>query len=67
MRPRKVSFEIVRDQGKNDLDGQPLKVVQSTPSLKKGSPTRKFGLGKEAVFGQRENEGYQGNDIGVGH
>lgn len=37
----------MREQGKNDLHGQPLRVVQSTPSLKKGSPTRKMSLGKE--------------------
>ena len=38
---------MVREQGKNDLHGQPLRVVQSTPSLKKGSPARKMSLGKE--------------------
>lgn len=37
----------MREQGKNDLHGQPLRVVQSTPSLKKGSPKRKMSLGKE--------------------
>ncbi|KAL9985509.1 hypothetical protein ACROYT_G007924 [Oculina patagonica] len=45
VRQRKVSFELVREQGKTDLGGQPLRVVQSTPSLKKGSPTRKLSLG----------------------
>ena len=50
VRPRKVSFDMVRDQGKSDLGGQPLKVVQSTPSLKKGGSPRKFILGKEAGF-----------------
>lgn len=50
VRPRKVSFDVVRDQGKSDLGGQPLKVVQSTPSLKKGGSPRKFILGKEAGF-----------------
>lgn len=47
VRQRKVCFDLVREQGKNDLHGQPLRVVQSTPSLKKGSPTRKMSLGKE--------------------
>lgn len=42
-----MCFDLVREQGKNDLHGQPLRVVQSTPSLKKGSPTRKMSLGKE--------------------
>lgn len=45
VRPRKVSFDVVRDQGKSDLSGQPLKVVQSTPSLKKGASPRKLSLG----------------------
>ena len=50
VRPRKVSFDVVRDQGKSDLSGQPLKVVHSTPSLKKGGSPRRPSLGKEAGF-----------------
>ncbi|PFX21183.1 Inositol hexakisphosphate and diphosphoinositol-pentakisphosphate kinase 2 [Stylophora pistillata] len=45
VRPRKVSFDVVRDQGKSDLSGQPLKVVHSTPSLKKGGSPRRPSLG----------------------
>ena len=49
VRPHTVSFEGVNKQGSND-DGQPLRIVQSTPSLKKGSPTRKLSYGKKVTF-----------------
>ena len=46
VRQRQVSFEVGR-QGKLNNCGQPLRIVQSSPSLKKGSPTRKLSFGKE--------------------
>ncbi|XP_068711833.1 inositol hexakisphosphate and diphosphoinositol-pentakisphosphate kinase 2-like isoform X2 [Montipora foliosa] len=46
VRPRLVSFDLVNKQRCSGEDaGQPLRIVQSTPALKKGSPTRKLSYG----------------------
>ncbi|XP_074614886.1 inositol hexakisphosphate and diphosphoinositol-pentakisphosphate kinase 2-like isoform X2 [Acropora palmata] len=46
VRSRLVSFDVVNKQRfKGGDGGQPLRTVQSSPSLKKGSPTRKISYG----------------------
>ena len=39
------------------MGGQPLRVVQSTPTLKKGSPTRKLSVGKYRSWYLGEGQG----------
>ena len=57
VRSRLVSFDVVNKQRfKGGDGGQPLRTVQSSPSLKKGSPTRKISYGEKlfsACFGLR--------------
>ena len=42
MRP----FDLENEQ-RGSVGGQPLRIVQSSPALKKGSPTRKLSYGKK--------------------
>lgn len=49
VRPQVVSFELRNKRRSAEDDGQPLRIVQSSPALKKGSPTRKLSYGKKGI------------------
>lgn len=41
-------FDLSNEQ-RSGVGGQPLRIVQSSPALKKGSPTRKLSYGKKVI------------------